>query len=539
MRSSTRPLQRPMPLSEMDRHQKVQLYRQLLHQEKARRVTEVDPVKWSWETKARVEQLPPESSWQKWLYLGGRGAGKTRAGAEWVRSQVAAGCRRIALVAPTAADARDVMVLGESGILAISPPNNRPEPVLSRRRLVWPNGAIAMLFSAEEPERLRGHQHDAAWCDEVCAWRYARDAWEMLMLGLRLGAAPQVVVTTTPKPVDVLIGTGENGRMLGLLNDPGCAVTRGSSYLNKENLAPTFFTHITRQYEGTRLGRQELEAEIIEDLGGLWSRATIEECRVRSAPLDLERIVVAIDPAATSTEESDETGIVVAGKDGARHGYVLADQSGRYAPLDWARRAVALYYEFKADRIVAEVNNGGEMVEATVRMVDPNVPFTALHASRGKVIRAEPVAALYEQHRVHHVGAFPILEDQMCAFTQDFDRTAAGYSPDRCDSLVWAFSELLVESQPYQGLMDWYRDEAAKVDGRSPAAASPASETNGSEDISPRAAAGQILLTTPSAMYQCASGRRYQANELGEIECGDAEDRADLLRCGCKERPFA
>jgi phage terminase large subunit-like protein len=415
-------------------------------------------LKYDWLERARPEQLPPDREWQKWLYLGGRGAGKTRSGAEWIRAQVEAGCQRVALVAATAADARDIMVLGESGILAVSPPWNKPEPILSRRRLVWPNGAVAMLFSADEPERLRGHQHDAAWCDEVCAWRYARDAWEMLTLGLRLGANPRVVITTTPKPVDVLIGTGQNGRMLGLMNDPGCAVTRGSSYLNKANLAPTFFSHIVRQYEGTRIGRQELDAEIIEELGALWSRAMIENSRIRDVA-DLTRIVVAIDPAVTSGDESDETGIVVAGKT-ADQGYILADLSGRYTPIEWAQKAIAAYRTFSADRIVAEVNNGGDMVEATLRMVDPDVPFTAVRATRGKVVRAEPVAALYEQGRVHHVGMFSVLEDQMCGFTTDFDRAAAGYSPDRVDALVWALTELMVEAVPYEGLMRYYESRS-------------------------------------------------------------------------------
>jgi phage terminase large subunit-like protein len=246
---------------------------------------QLEKLLFNWAARARPEQRPPAGNWQKWLYLGGRGAGKTRAGAELVRERVNHGSRHIALVAATAADARDIMVLGESGLLAIGPPHERPEPILSRRRLVWANGAVAMLSSADEPERLRGHQHDTAWCDEVCAWRYARDAWDMLMLGLRLGADPRVVITTTPKPVDILIGTGENGRMLGLLNDPGCVITRGSSYNNMANLSPTFFSHIIRQYEGTRLGRQELDAEILEDLGGLWTRALLEECRVRNAPM--------------------------------------------------------------------------------------------------------------------------------------------------------------------------------------------------------------------------------------------------------------
>jgi phage terminase large subunit-like protein len=308
-----------------------------------------------------------------------------------------AGCSRIALVAPTAADARDIMVLGESGIMAISPPWNKPTAVLTRRRLEWPNGAVATLFSADEPERLRGHQHDAAWCDEVCAWRYARDAYDMLMLGLRLGGNPRVVVTTTPRPVDILVGTGQNGRMLGLLNDPGCAITRGSSYENRANLSATFFSHIVRQYEGTRRGRQELDAEVLEEFeGALWKRDTIEGCRRGRANLDFQRIVVAIDPAVTSGDESDETGIIVAGKlvaDNSRgaDGYVLADYSGRYAPIEWARRAIDAYREFNADRIVAEVNNGGDMVEATLRMVDKDIPFTAVRASREKLLERNPL----------------------------------------------------------------------------------------------------------------------------------------------------
>lgn len=416
---------------------------------------------YDWPRRARAEQLPPKGEWQKWLYLAGRGAGKTRSGAEWVRARIVSGAKTAALIGATAADARDIMILGPAGLLAISPPDFRPDYEPSKRRLTWPNGATAMIFSADEPDRLRGHQEEIAWCDEIASWRYAREAYEMLMLGLRLGDNPQIVVTTTPKPVEVLVGTGENGRMLGLLNDPGCVVTRGSSYLNRANLAPSFFTHIVRQYEGTRLGRQELDAEIIEDLGGLWSRATIEQARVRAIP-DLDRVVVAIDPAATSGEESDETGIIVAGK-AARDGYVLADQSGRYAPLDWATRAIALYREFSADRIVAEVNNGGDMVEATIRMVDPDVPFTAVRATRGKVSRAEPVAALYEQGRIHHVGMFAVLEDQMCTFTQDFDRVSAGYSPDRVDALVWALTDLLVEAVPFAGLLQWYAERSGRA----------------------------------------------------------------------------
>src|SRR5215468_2547604 len=432
---------------------------------------EANAFQYDWRYRARPEQLPPAEPWRIWLLLAGRGFGKTRSGAEWVRAEVKAGRRRIALVGPTAADARRVMLAGRgfgktrsgaewvraevkagrrrialvgptaadarrvmvegaSGILAISPGPERPLYEPSKRRLTWPNGAIATTYSADEPERLRGPQHDAAWCDELGAWRYP-EAWDMLMFGMRLGADPRTVVTTTPRPTK-LIGD--------LVRDPICMVTRGSSYENRGNLAPAFFDQIIRKYEGTRLGRQELEAELLEDTpGALWSHGSIEASRLRLAP-GMTRVVVAIDPAVTSGEEADETGIVVAGKDQNGHGYVLADISGRYPPTDWARLAIAAHRTHRADRIVAEVNNGGDMVGATLRMVDRNVAFTAVRASRGKVVRAEPVAALYQQGHVHHIGTFPQLEDQMTNFTSDIDRAAAGYSPDRVDALVWAFS---------------------------------------------------------------------------------------------------
>jgi phage terminase large subunit-like protein len=401
-----------------------------------------------WDLWARDSQLPPDGSWRVWLLLAGRGFGKTRTGAELVRAMVAARrARHIALVAPTAADARDVMIEGESGLLAISPINERPQYEPSKHRLTWPNGAIATTYSADEPDRLRGPQHDFAWCDELAAWRYPQ-AWDMLLFGLRLGADPRVIVTTTPRPTKLI---------RDLLADPKVAVSRGRTVENAKNLAPAFLDQIVRRYEGTRLGRQELDAEILEDVAGaLWARAAIEAARVSAVP-ELTRILVAIDPAAGSSEHSDETGIIVAGKDASGHGYVLGDLSGRYAPTEWAQAAIAAYRAHDADRIVAEINNGGDMVEATLRVVDPSVPFTAVHASRGKVARAEPVAALYEQGRVHHVGAFPVLEDQMCAFAHDFDRAAAGYSPDRVDALVWALTELLVEPIAGEGIFEAYR----------------------------------------------------------------------------------
>jgi phage terminase large subunit-like protein len=407
-------------------------------------LNEAQAFEYDWRYRARPEQLAPEGSWRTWLLMAGRGFGKTRCGAEWVRGAVQAGHRRIALIAPTAADVRDVMVEGESGILAIHPDEERPLYEPSKRRLTWPKDAQATTYSADEPERLRGPQHDAAWCDEVGAWRYP-EAWDMLMFGMRLGRDPRTVVTTTTRPTKLI---------RELVRDPTCIVTRGSSYENRGNLAPAFFQQIVRKYEGTRLGRQELEAELLEDTpGALWNHGLIEAGRLRTPP-ELVRVVVAIDPAVTSGEESDETGIVVVGRDGKGHGYVLADCSGRYAPNEWAKIAITAYKTHGADRIVAEVNNGGDMVEATIRMIDPNVAFKEVHASRGKVVRAEPVAALYEQGRAHHIGGFGPLEDQMTNFTSDFDRDAAGYSPDRVDALVWAFTELLDVKQAAEDYHD-------------------------------------------------------------------------------------
>lgn len=275
----------------------------------------IEAARYDWERLARPNQLPPPGDWRGWLLLAGRGFGKTRTGAEWVRAQIRGGKRRLALVAPTAADARDVMVEGESGILSVFPAREKPRYQPAVRRVIWPNGAMATLFSADEPERLRGPQHDGAWCDELGSWRYP-EAWDMLMFGLRLGLNPRVVITTTPRPTKLV---------RELVNDPGIFVTRGSTYDNRANLAPTFFSQIVRKYEGTRLGRQELEAELLEDVpGALWNHRMIDDARVRAAA-SLSRVVVAVDPAVTSGEDSDETGIIVAGKDDDGAGYALAD----------------------------------------------------------------------------------------------------------------------------------------------------------------------------------------------------------------------
>jgi phage terminase large subunit-like protein len=385
--------------------------------------------RYRWTLQARPNQLPPPGSWRTWLVLAGRGFGKTRTGGEWIRSQAESGqCARLALVAPTAADARDVMVEGESGILAIAPPWNRPRYEPSKRRLTWPNGAIATLYSADEPERLRGPQHDGAWCDELGSWRYA-EAWDMLMFGLRLGTDPRCVVTTTPKPKKLL---------LDLLKAESTETTRGSTYENRANLAQAFLEQIVAKYEGSRLGRQELHAEVLEDVeGALWQRQQLDDLRVATAP-ELVRVVVAVDPAVTSGEDSDETGIVVAGLGVDGHGYVLRDRSGRFSPDAWMRRAVATFHEAQADRLVAETNNGGDLVETVLRTVDRSIPFTKVHASRNKQTRAEPVAALYEQGRVHHVGSLPELEDQLCGWVP------GDKSPDRLDACVWALTFLML-----------------------------------------------------------------------------------------------
>ncbi len=387
-----------------------------------------------WRAKARPSQLPPEGDWNGWLLMAGRGFGKTRAGSGWINELVETGAaKRVGLVAATAADARDVMAEGESGILGTAPSWNVPLYEPSKRRITWKSGAIATLYSAEEADRARGPQHDALWMDEVAAWQEPQSMWDQLQFGLRLGKRPRWLATTTPRPIKLL---------KALLARDDVVVTRGSTFENEANLAPTFIQALRDRYGGTRLGRQEIEAELLSDTpGALWQLDWLDRDRVSKAP-DLRRIVVAVDPAVSNNEGSDETGIVVAGISADKHVYVLEDLSGRYAPHEWAAKAIEAYRRHKADRIIAEVNNGGAMVEATIRAVDPLASFKSVHASRGKVVRAEPIAAQYEQRRVHHVGNFSTLEDQMCAFTSDFDRGRSGYSPDRVDALVWALTEL-------------------------------------------------------------------------------------------------
>jgi phage terminase large subunit-like protein len=393
-----------------------------------------------WQAWGRKEQHPPEGDWRFWLILAGRGFGKTRAGAEWVKAQVEAGRGRIALVGPTAADVRDVMIEGESGLLNICAPGEQPIYQPSRRRLLWPSGAMAFLYSAQEPERLRGPQHDAAWADELAAWAQPQQVWGQLQFGLRLGPDPRCVVTTTPKPLPIL---------RQLIADPTGRVSRGSTYDNRDNVPAAFIGQIIQRYEGTRLGRQELHAELLIDApGALWPYETILASRIAKAP-DLSRVVVAVDPSGSDgDDEGDAQGIVVAGLGVDGRGYVLADWTCRLSPQGWGRRAVEAFDAFAADRIVAERNFGGEMVRFTLQAVRRTAPVVLVNASRGKMVRAEPVSALYEQGRVSHV--VPDLGDNALAALEAEMRhaTSAGYvgegSPNRLDALVWALTDLLL-----------------------------------------------------------------------------------------------
>jgi phage terminase large subunit-like protein len=377
--------------------------------------------------------------------MGGRGSGKTRAGAEWIRHLAlrlddppAGPPRRIALIAETLGDARRVMVEGVSGLLGVHADHERPQFEPSKNQITWANGTIAQLFSGDDPDTLRGPQFEFAWCDEIAKWRHAQEAWDMLQFGLRLGQSPRAVVTTTPRALPLL---------KRLLADPTTVITRSRTTDNRANLARSFITEMQRRYVGTALGRQELDGELItESAGALWRQDWIDSARVDDIP-ELNRIVVAVDPPVTANANSDACGIIVAGIGPDRRAYVIADRTiqGR-SPDIWARAAVAAYREFNADRIVAEVNQGGDMVGLTIRSVDPTVPITQVRATRGKWLRAEPVAALYAEGRVIHAGQYPDLERQML----DFGTGASGQarSPDRLDALVWALTSLMLHNDP-------------------------------------------------------------------------------------------
>ncbi len=398
---------------------------------------EVDP-RYNWTLHARPSQLLPEGDWFAWVVLAGRGWGKTRVSMETARHWVKR-YPMVNMVGATADDARDIMIQGESGILAICPKDERPRYIKSERKLAWPNGATSLIFTADEPDRLRGKQHMKLLCDEVAAWRYP-EAWEQAILGLRLGDAPQAVVTTTPRPTEII---------KRLVADPRNIITRGSTYENRDNLAPDFFRHVVDRYQGTRLGRQELNAEILEDIeGALWHHEWIDKARVAEAPAKLARVVVAIDPAGTHNPDSDQTGMCVVGKGNDGMFYVLHCAGYRLSPQGWASRALDLYDQYGADRLIAERNNGGEMVESTIRNVRRNAPIKTIVASRGKALRAEPVAALYEQGKCRHVGIHKEAEEQMCSFP------VANENDDMVDALVYAITELDAGVQPFGWMKD-------------------------------------------------------------------------------------
>ena len=394
-------------------------------------------LKWHWPFWARPNQIEPEGDWRTWLALAGRGFGKTEAGAQWVRQRVENGARSIALVAETQKDLEEVMV---ARLLKISPPDMMPRVRFKPVRITWPNGAEALGYNGTEPDQLRGPEFDTAWVDELAKYRYARDLWDMLQFTMRsTGIDPRVFVTTTPRPIPVL---------REIMANPSTIITRGSTMDNAANLAPSFMKAIVDRYAGTRLGRQELDAEMLDDVvGALWTRIMFDERRVRDLPA-LRRVVVAVDPSGTAGGgEGDDIGIIAAGIGIDGRGYVLGDYSCNLSPEGWARRVSEVSSMHGADRIVAERNFGGAMVEAVIRASDARLPIKLVTASRGKVARAEPIAALYEQGRISHHGALPALEDQMCAMTP------GGYvgegSPDRADALVWALTDLMLADQPY------------------------------------------------------------------------------------------
>ncbi len=393
-----------------------------------------------WRYWARADQLPPQpETWRNWLILGGRGAGKTRAGAEWLHAKALGlwgkPAKRLAIVAPTFAEARLVMIEGQSGLLNLDGDLLRPEFEPSKRLLTWPNGSVAQVFSAEEPDGLRGPQFEAVWCDEIAKWKHAEEAWNMMQFALRLGQNPQCVATTTPRPIPLL---------KRLLIDPSSVTTKATTFHNEKNLAQSFIKEVLQRYGGTRLGRQELNGEMIEDdPDALFKRGIIEKWRMKAAP-EMKRIVVAVDPPAGFGQKNNACGIVCVGLAEDGRCYVLEDATMKQArPGQWAKRVVNLYHAWKADRVVAEVNQGGAMVEQVLREVDPSLSFRGVHATRGKSARAEPVAALYEQGRVSHVGAFAGLEDEMCSVIGQ-----GSTSPDRLDALVWAISDLVLRKRP-------------------------------------------------------------------------------------------
>lgn len=397
-----------------------------------------------WRFNARREQLAPLGDWSIWFPLGGRGSGKTRAGSEWLISQHRfAGKKNTAIVGATATDVRKFCLEGESGILTVAPPDFRPEFKTQQSKLLWPNGTESHLYTAEKPERLRGPNHDGAWCDELASWKYLEETWDMLEMTLRASKDPRVLITTTPKP---------RKRLREIMSDDATVVSHMTTYDNAANLSEKWLKRMVRRYEGTRLGEQELKAVMLDESeAALWKRAWFDDHRLKELPTDIRRVAVAVDPAASDTEESDETGIIVAGATARQTGVVISDLSGRYTPEGWARRTIRAYFDNSANFIVAERNNGGEMVTHTIKMTaqdmkrageipTADIPIYTVWASQGKFARAEPVSALYEQGRVHHLGTFSALEDQCCVWEPNGGKR----SPDRLDALVWCLTKLLV-----------------------------------------------------------------------------------------------
>jgi phage terminase large subunit-like protein len=412
-------------------------------------------LKYNWEFWARPEQMAPlGTDWNVWFINAGRGFGKTRAGVEWVREQVKLGKKRIAAVASTNSDIERVMVKGESGFLNCCFAGDKtykgkemgfPEWSPTKRSLSWANGAKVEFYSAEEPERLRGPQFEAAWCDELAAWNKDQGTWDMLQFCLRLGKHPRICVTTTPKPTKLVRTILKDSKG----EDPKVVITSGSTFDNSANLAPTYLEAVKAQYEGTRLGKQELYAEMLEEAeGALWTTDTLDGCQIARKDLPpLNRIIVAIDPAVTANAESDMTGIVVAGIDVNGWGYVLGDYTDKLSPQGWASKAISLYHQYGADCVVAEVNQGGDMVRQTIHGEDDTIPYKAVRASRGKYARAEPISALYERGLVFHVrdpeddtANLNELETQM----RTWEPLGSIGSPDRLDACVWALTDLMM-----------------------------------------------------------------------------------------------
>jgi phage terminase large subunit-like protein len=399
---------------------------------------EAKSLEWDWDFWARPNQRAPDWRWFVWLMLAGRGYGKTRSGCEWLRARQEAGFSRFAIIGRTSADVRDILVEGESGIMSISPPWNRPKYEPAKRRVTWPNGAYATTYSAEEPDVFRGPQFDSVLCDELAAWRNLDSAWSNIMFGLRLGTDPRCVAMTTPRPV---------GLIKKLLKRESTAITRGSSFENRANLSATFYSEAIEPYIGTRIGQQEIEGQVLEDVpGALWTQEMLDKLRVDPGMVpNLVRVVIGVDPAVSAESGSNETGIIVVGKSESGHAYVFDDVSGVCSPTEWGQRVVDAYDQYQVERIIGEANNGGDLVEANIRAAEggSNVSYKKVHAARGKKARAEPISHFYERGFVHHVGSFPLLEAQMTAVTTD------GYqgtgSPDRMDGLVWALTELMLD----------------------------------------------------------------------------------------------